>query len=72
MSRVGKKPVELPDGIEANIIANVTSVAERGANKVSIIIPCILPIIKEEDEWEKLCWIIDIAISPGAKKLMKG
>ena len=55
----------------ANIIAKVTSVAERGASKVSIIFPCIFPIIKEEDEWEKLCWIIDMAIRPGAKKLMK-
>ena len=34
----------------ANIIANVTSVAESGANKVSIIFPCIFPIIKEEEE----------------------
>ena len=34
----------------ANIIAKVTSAAERGANKVSIIIPCILPIMNEEDE----------------------
>ena len=35
---------------EASIIAKVTSAAERGANKVSIIFPCIFPIIKEEDE----------------------
>ena len=58
--------------IAANIIANVTSADESGAIKVSIIFPCIFPIIKDEDECEKLCWIIDIAISPGAKKLIKG
>ena len=34
----------------ANIIAKVTSIAERGASKVSIIFPCIFPIIKEDDE----------------------
>ena len=56
----------------ANIIAKVTSVADRGANNVSIIFPCILPIINDEEEWEKPCWIIDIAIRPGAKKLIKG
>ena len=56
----------------ANIIAKVTSAAERGASKVSMILPCIFPIINEEDEWEKPCWIIDIAIRPGAKKLMNG
>ncbi len=39
----------------ANIIAKVTSAAESGANKVSIIFPCILPIIIEEEEWAKLC-----------------
>ena len=31
MSRVGKKPVELPDGIEANIIANeITIKGKKG------------------------------------------
>ena len=34
----------------ANIIAKVTSAAERGASKVSMILPCIFPTINEEDE----------------------
>ena len=43
------------DGTAANIIAKVTSVADKGASNVSIILPCIFPIIKEETECEKLC-----------------
>ena len=39
----------------AIIIAKVTSVGDKGASKVSIIFPCILAIIKEETECEKLC-----------------
>ena len=33
--------------------------------------PCIFPIIKDDTEWEKLCWIMDIIIRPGAKKFIK-
>ena len=34
--------------------------------------PCILPIIKDEEEWEKDCCITCIAINPGARKTTKG
>ena len=40
---------------EAKVTAKVTSAAERGAYKISTIFPCIFPIIKEEEEWEKAC-----------------
>ena len=56
----------------ASEIEIVTSVDERGAYSKSTIFPWILPIIKEEDEWEKACCITCIAIKPGAKKVMKG
>ena len=55
----------------ANIIANDTSAADNGANKVSVMLPCILAIIKDDTECEKLCWITDIDIRPGARKLIK-
>lgn len=55
---------------EAKAIARVTSAAERGAYKISTIFPWILPIIKDEDEWENDCWIICIAIKPGARKVI--
>ena len=55
----------------AKVVATVISAGYKGAYKISTIFPWILPIIKDEDEWEKDCWIICIAISPGAKKLMK-
>ena len=54
----------------AKIIAVVTSPAERGAYKISTIFPCMFPIIIDEDEWENACWIICIAINPGARKLI--
>ena len=34
--------------------------------------PCIFPIIKDEEEWEKDCCITCIAINPGAKNIIKG
>ena len=34
--------------------------------------PCIFPIINDEEEWEKDCWITCIEINPGAKKVIKG
>ena len=55
----------------AKIIEIVTSIAERGAYKISIIFPCILDIIKELVECEKLCSIIDWIIKPGARKTIK-
>ena len=58
--------------LAAKVIAIVTSPAVRGAYKISTILPCIFPIIIEEDEWENACWITCIAISPGARKFMKG
>ena len=56
----------------ASITAKVTSAADKGAYKISTIFPCIFPIIKDEAEWEKDCWITCMAIKPGAKKLIKG
>ena len=41
--------------IAAKLTANVTSPADRGAYKISTIFPCIFPIMKEEEEWEKAC-----------------
>ncbi len=55
----------------AKFVAKVISAAVKGAYKISTILPCILPIIIDEDEWEKACCITCIAIKPGAKKLMK-
>ena len=55
----------------ANIMANVTSAADKGAIKVSIILPWILAIINDETECENPCWLIEMAISPGARKLIK-
>ena len=49
----------------------VTSPGERGAAIISTIFPIIFPINSEEDEWENACWIICIAIKPGARKLIK-
>ena len=54
----------------ANVTAIVTSVGERGAYKISTILPWIFPIIKDDEECEKACWIICIAINPGARKLI--
>ena len=56
----------------ASDIAKVTSIADKGAYKISTIFPCILLIIKEEDECEKDCWITCIAIKPGAKNVING
>ena len=53
--------------IEANIIAKVTSAADKGAPIKSTIFPITLPIRSDEDEWEKACWITCIAIKPGAR-----
>ncbi len=54
----------------ASIMPKVTSNADKGAINVSIIFPWIFAIIKELTEWLNPCWIIDIAINPGAKKLI--
>ena len=56
---------------EANETAMVTSAADKGAYKRSTIFPWIFPIIKEDDEWEKDCWITCIEINPGAKNVIK-
>ena len=39
----------------ANIIARDTSTADNGANKVSVMLPCIFAIIRDDTECEKLC-----------------
>ena len=36
--------------IEANIIANVTSAADKGAHNISTIFPITFPIKSDEDE----------------------
>ena len=56
--------------IAANVTASVTSAGESGACKISTIFFWIFPIIKDEEEWENDCWIICIAIKPGARKLI--
>ena len=56
----------------AKIIDKLTSPAERGAPTRSTILPITLPINKEEEEWENACWIICIAINPGAKNSING
>ena len=56
----------------ANIIESVTSLAERGANNMSTILPWIFPIMIDDDECENACWMICIAIKPGAKKVING
>ena len=53
--------------IEANIIAKVTSAADKGAPIKSTIFPITLPIKSDEDEWEKDCWITCMTIRPGAR-----
>ena len=55
----------------ASEIAIVASDADNGANNKSTIVPSIFLIIREEDEGEKACCIICIAINPGAKNVMK-
>ena len=40
---------------EANIIANMTSAADKGAPIKSTIFPITLPIKSDEDECEKAC-----------------
>ncbi len=58
---------------DASVIAIVISAAVKGAYNISQSVFCILPIIIEEEECEKACWIIaDIHISPGAKKVING
>ena len=39
----------------AKFIAKVISPSERGAYKTSTILPCILPIMIDEEECEKAC-----------------
>ena len=56
----------------AKVMAKVISPAVRGAYKISTILPWILPIIIEEEEWEKACCITCIAINPGARKVING
>ena len=51
----------------AKEIDKVTSAAESGAYKTSTILPCIFPIINDDEECEKDCWITCIAIRPGDK-----
>ena len=54
----------------ARFVANVISMAVSGAYKISTILPCILPIIIDDDECENDCCITCIAINPGARKLI--
>ena len=54
----------------ARFVANVISIAVNGAYKISTILPCIFPIIIDDDECENDCWITCMAISPGARKLI--
>ena len=56
----------------AKFIAVTISPAVKGAYKISTIFPWIFPIIIDEDECAKACWITCIAIKPGAKNVIKG
>ena len=58
--------------IEARTSEIVTSAADKGLFIISTIVPIILLIIKEELEWEKLCWITCIIINPLAKNWIYG
>ena len=61
-----------PLAADANVIANTTSDADKGLWITSVIVPIIFPIIKDELEWAKLCWITCIIIKPLAKNLIYG
>ena len=52
----------------ARFVAKVISAAIKGAYKISTMLPCIFPIIIDDDECENDCWITCIAIKPGARK----
>ena len=41
--------------IEANIMAKVTSAADKGAPIKSQIVPITFDMSSDEDEWEKAC-----------------
>ena len=56
----------------AKLVANVISAAVNGAYNMSTILPCIFPIIIDDEECEKACCITCIAINPGARKLING
>ena len=57
--------------LAARTVASVTSAAVKGAEIVSMIVPCIFPIIIDEEECENDCCITCMAINPGARKLIK-
>ena len=53
--KVEDNAMSKPLAAEANVIAKTTSADERGLWTTSVIVPIILPIIKEELECAKLC-----------------
>ena len=56
----------------ANVMAKVISAAFKGLCRISFIVPWTLEINIEEEEWEKLCWIKLMLISPGIRKVING
>ena len=64
--------MNIPLVIHAKITDNVTSAADNGAPMRSTMFPITLPINKEDEECEKDCWIICIAIKPGARNSING
>ena len=56
--------------IPPRIKAKVTSPADKGGNKISTILPCILEIIKDDEVLANAFCMICIAIKPGTKKVV--
>ena len=69
---VETEAINNPLTAEANVIANTTSDDDKGLCTTSVIVPIIFPIIKEELECAKLCWMTCIIINPLAKNLTYG
>ena len=70
--KVEADAINKPLAAEAKVIAKTTSDDDKGLWTTSVIVPIILPIINEELEWAKLCWITCIIIRPLAKNFIYG
>ena len=71
-TRIETTQITKPLVQDAKVKAKVISLGESGAWRISTIFPWIFPIMILDEECEKACWIICIAIKPGAQKLKKG
>ena len=70
--KVEADAINKPLAAEASVIAKTTSDEDKGLCTTSVIVPIILPIINEELECAKLCWITCIIIKPLAKNFIYG